>query len=82
VEEVKKRFWDLWKKQVFQGLLLDAKWRKIQSNVKVGDIVMMLENEFGDASHRLARIVKGKRHPLHYLHLDLSVVFGNRDRKD
>ena len=49
VEEVNERFWDLWKKQVFQGLLLDAKWRKAKRNVMVGDIVMMLETEDDDA---------------------------------
>ena len=60
VKEVKERFWDVWKKQVFQGLLLDAKWRKAKRNVMVGDIVMMLENEDDDALYRLACVVSVK----------------------
>jgi len=60
VEEVKERFWDMWKKQVFQGLLLDSKWRKAKRNLRVGDIIMMLENEDDETSYRLAHVISVK----------------------
>ena len=60
VEEVIERFWNKWKKQVFQGLLLNTKWRIAKRNMRVGDVVMMLENEDDEASYRLAGVISVK----------------------
>ena len=38
-----QEFWDLWQKQYFQTLQRHQKWHKTLPNIKVGDIVMILE---------------------------------------
>ena len=38
-----QRFWDLWQKQCLQAMQKSQKWHQDKPNVKVGDLVMMLE---------------------------------------
>ena len=38
-----QQFWEIWQKQYLQSLQKSNKWHKTQPNVKVGDLVMVLE---------------------------------------
>ena len=38
-----QKFWDLWQKQCLQAMQKSQKWHQDKPNVKVGDLVMMLE---------------------------------------
>ena len=57
MEEVLDFWWSMWYSQVFSSLVPFKKWKRIEENVSVGDIVMVrYEHKVKRADYRLGRV--------------------------
>jgi hypothetical protein len=58
VQRAKEEFWARWIREVFPGLLKQAKWTKDRRDVKVGDIVLRKDETAAGQTYKYARVIK------------------------
>ena len=59
VNDVIQSFWKKWNETAKPALLLHKRWNTDFRNLKVGDVVIVLEKQMGGASlHKLAKVSK------------------------
>ena len=51
-------FWSRWKKEFLINLQQRQKWTKVERNVKIGDVVILSDNNLPRNRWQLARVVK------------------------
>lgn len=56
VERLKQNFWDRWNKEYLCRLQARPKWNKVQRNVKVGDLVLLLHERCIPSQWPLAKV--------------------------
>ena len=56
--KLSSELWKQWSSEYLQSLQKRAKWKKSMNNVKVGDIVLVKDEEFHHRSWPLARVVR------------------------
>ena len=52
-----QKFWDMWSHQYLQSLQKSTKWHKETPNIKVGDLVMLLDDSELQTHWRTARVI-------------------------
>ena len=58
VQFLADKFWKSWTRQYIPLIQIRSKWHKFQPNIKVGDLVMIAENNFARNQWPMARIVE------------------------
>jgi hypothetical protein len=58
VQRAKEEFLGRWIREVFPGLLKQAKWTKDKKDVKVGDIVLRKDETAAGQTYKYARVIK------------------------
>ncbi|KAL7723274.1 hypothetical protein ACLKA6_001160 [Drosophila palustris] len=53
---LKQRLWDLWRRDYLHELQLRSKWLKAESNVRIGQLVLVHEDNLPPQQWQLARI--------------------------
>ena len=58
VSYLKQRFWEVWQREYIQTLQQKSKWLKPQGNIKVGQIVILHEDNLPPQQWILARVIQ------------------------
>lgn len=56
VERLKQQFWDRWHREYMSRLQSRPKWNKIERNIKVGDLVLLLHEKSSPGKWPLAKV--------------------------
>lgn len=58
VRHVTERFWKLWQSDYINTLQQRAKWRKVNANIKIGQIVLLRNSNLPPCKWELGRVIK------------------------
>lgn len=58
LQQMMQHFWDRWSNEYFRGLINRSKWTKINQNIRVGDLVVLKDENLPLLKWKLARVTE------------------------